>query len=590
MKKPATHERSSTHNSNSQGLAPPGRRITKQKSIPQLGSPQQQSNGSPQPLQSPTAATDLLDRAASVAPSSDPKPADGVLPDSKMGAAHPLPNGRHRNPSGASQSGWDPHDAGHALLDCASPLRLDVNGTAKAAYKNNVSTLALTKTILRACPLGDVIAILIILLQLPPTIISIVHFLFVALTFVTPSQSLSTPPSLNEVLLGSGGTLSLPVIISLDAIALVIFCMVTVPMQNVGLEIAQAVIAISLGGAAASRGGTTQSVGWCFLIIFASHLFRWTPARQLGVSLLWSGLAKSGFQPSSGPPVLGDLPGRLWARPGWPRSVLGVHILVQGLVRMVRRYLLWRDAEPLPPASMTKTDTETGNESVINTPRSNSYQFESATNLAAGVGSSTDGRPPGPSPAARDGKDKNLSSRKKRRQATHVRSQQPFWAAIASTKVTFIKELEQSQASVDSIEASSADLSNMGHTDFTAGSERVWIRDVSSSEIHFGLTFPSIPSPKRADTDDDTDSDTPAVVCKRPFYIRLNGAIWSSVKIGRHENRRIDADFNEDVWLGKLFGLTAYAPYQIEVVRVVDDTIIFAESIVTLPAPSSEPG
>jgi ubiquitination network signaling protein AcrB len=580
-KKSAAHERSN----NSQGLAAPSRRIAKQKSNGQLNGQPQQSNGHPKPPTPPAASAQaIIEPTLGSAPPSDARLVNGTSADAKMGVSHSHPNGRPRMSSGASDDDLEAHAAGQRTPGCTSPLRIDL----KSAHRHHRSTFMLAKTVLSACPLADVLALLIILLQLPPTIISVVHFLFVALTFVTPATTtFSNLPSVNEILLGSGGVPSLPVIISLDVIALVFFFMTTVPMQNIGLDIAQAVIAISLGGAAASKGGTTKSVAWCITIITLSHLFRWRPARQIGVSLLWSGLIKTGFQPVSDPPSLSESSTRLQIRPGWARSVLGVHILMQALVRMVRRYLLWRDAESPSTPTLKKADPEAGTGSALNMPRVTVAQFESATDSASTVSTSTDGRPPGPSPAPRDGKERSSSSRKKRRQATQVRSQQPFWAALASTKVTFVKELEQSQAAIDAIEASSADLAHVGCADFTSWGERVWIRDIGSSEILFGLTLPT-PLVDGTPQEDESDSEAAVVSKTRPFYVRLNGAGWSSVKIEDVWHKRTSSDDDVDVWYGKIFGLTAYSPYDIEFVRLGDDTPIYAASLITLSAPSTE--
>jgi hypothetical protein len=58
--------------------------------------------------------------------------------------------------------------------------------------------------------------------------------------------------------------------------------------------------------------------------------------------------------------------------------------------------------------------------------------------------------PPGPSLAPNS---KAISGRKKRKQATHVRSQQAFWAALASTKAAVLKEMESGLAANDATEA-----------------------------------------------------------------------------------------------------------------------------------------
>ena len=91
-----------------------------------------------------------------------------------------------------------------------SALRRADTNTSKTASMSMASMLSVPATILTSCPLRDVLAILIILLQLPPTVLTVVQFLFATLTFVppqagTPLSALSAFPSFTDIFQGSGG-------------------------------------------------------------------------------------------------------------------------------------------------------------------------------------------------------------------------------------------------------------------------------------------------------------------------------------------------------------------------------------------------
>ena len=142
---------------------------------------------------------------------------------------------------------------------------------------------------------------------------------------------------------------------------------------------------------------------------------------------------------------------------------------------------------------------------------------------------------------------------------------------------------------MDSSEASSAGLMHMGNAPFASDSEKVWIRNISSSEILFGLTL-TWTLDHHVALDGGSESDAVNVNKTRPFYVRLNGASWSSVKIEDVKYGQDNPTSGVDVWLGKIFGLTAYSPYHIEFVRLDGDSLIYAASLITLPAPSTDQG
>lgn len=471
-----------------------------------------------------------------------------------------------------------------AVAAASAPRRVDANGPKTASF-SMATMLAVPATILTSCPLRDVLAILILLLQLPPTVLTIVQFLFATLTFVppqagTPLSALSAFPSFTDIFQGSGGTPSLFTTIFADAFILVIWLLLWVPVQNFFLDLAQAVIAIALGGAAAGKNGTTNGIFICVIIILSNHLFRFRPLRQHIVHFLWTGLARGGLEFLTSPPSTPTYLESFSTPHGWSRSLLGIHILAQGVVRIIRRSLSRRDvASSLPTGK--KADPETG---VLQ--RANSTTLDPSTDVP--TASSTDGRPPGPSPAAHSHKDKASSSRRKRKQATHVRSQQPFWAALASTKVTVLKEMESSRAANDADEANAKDANHIGNAVWRSEDDRVWISEVGYSDISFRVSLFS--GADFQDQDDDDSSVGSGIDKSKPFYIRLNGADWSSTRIRQSSPLGYQGQEGTGFWVGEIFGLTAVSNYYCEFVRTIDNEVFYSASLITSASPVTELG
>ncbi|KAH7394181.1 hypothetical protein DE146DRAFT_660973 [Phaeosphaeria sp. MPI-PUGE-AT-0046c] len=445
------------------------------------------------------------------------------------------------------------------------------------------SLLSVPATILTSCPLRDVLAILIILLQLPPTVLTVVQFLFATLTFVppqagTPLSALSAFPSFTDIFQGSGGTPSLFTTILADAIILIVWLILWVPVQNFFLDLAQAVIAIALGGAAAGKNGTTNSIFICFLIILSNHLFRFRPLRQHIVHLVWTGLSRGGLEFLTSPPSIQTTLESFSSPHGWVRSILGIHILAQGVVRIIRRSLSRRETTPSLPTGK-KTDPEAG---VLQ--RANSTTLDPTADVPNS--SSTDGRPPGPSPAAHSRTDKASSTRRKRKQATHVRSQQPFWAALASTKVTVLKEMESSRAANDADEANAKDANHIGNAVWRSEDDRVWVSEVGYSDISFRVSLFS--GVEFQEQDEECETTGPGIDKSKPFYIRVNGADWSSTRIRQGTPLGYQGQEGTGFWVGEIFGLTALSNYYCEFVRTTDNEVFYSASLITSASPVAE--
>ncbi|KAF2667239.1 hypothetical protein BT63DRAFT_427643 [Microthyrium microscopicum] len=585
-KKPA-HERNTANHSHSLGLAAPGRRILRSKSS--------LSDLNRQPASANTTSADTNGLPYSSCPSAfQDSPFTGLDTDSSscaplvnettgdaaiMGStqSHPV-SCRRRTTSASSINDLEAHGADNPFTySPMSSLSLDTSNTTVKPANQHKSKLAVATTILSACPLWDVIAILIILLQLPPTVISVVHGLFAIMTFVPPSSTLSLGnlPTFHEIVaVDPAGTPSLQTIFLVDALLMLCFVWLAVPAQNIILDLAQAVIAISLGGAAASQGQSTRSVICCLSIISLSHIMHWKSARQFGFRLVASTL-KFNLPAETSGSSLSTYPDRIHTFPGKARSILGAHILAQGILKGVRRYISWtKNQSELQSSKKNDSDLFAG--STVSTPRTTFPPSD--YNTEPGMNATGDGRPPGPSPSASGAKEKNTSvKKKKKKQATQVRVQQPFWAALASTKVTVAKEYEQSLASLDAQEAQAVDVTNLGDVDFANSNNRVWILEVGAMDVSFGVSL------LLNQTDDDDENEMEP----KRWFVRVNGASWHSIKSKLVERSVVGLEVLE-TWEARIYGLTPLSSYHCEVVVDAEHSVIFDTSLITQPAPFTE--
>jgi hypothetical protein len=278
VKKPGNQHNTRHEN----GVVAPGKRISKQKSNGHLnGSADATSHPNGVPTASvPTARTTsrLPDRRTSAGPSSTnnrPQPT-AEPPQVSLDAVEVLPNGiNHANGS-----------VEH------THRKIDVNAAKNPMVHDN-SIWHFTLTVLGSCPLGDCIAILIVLLSLPPTIITVTNALFALLTFITPTGSSSIPTTFHEIFQGSGGTPSLATIFLTDVIGLVLWLVLWQPLQALSIELAQAMVATQLGGGNASKKKGSDRTLLCMGIVTASHVARhqWMPKSLFGYD--WSAILSS---------------------------------------------------------------------------------------------------------------------------------------------------------------------------------------------------------------------------------------------------------------------------------------------------------
>ncbi|KKY37003.1 hypothetical protein UCDDA912_g03008 [Diaporthe ampelina] len=145
--------------------------------------------------------------------------------------------------------------------------RIDVNSAKNNNVHRDTGFVDLAFTVLRSCPLHDTIAILIILMQLSPVALSSIYMLFTLLTFVPPVTT-SSGLSLTEIFDGPGAP-NLWTLVGLDLFFLIVFAFM--PLQDLILDFAQVVIAMTLGGGASSRAGTTHNIFLCAGIVLFNH-------------------------------------------------------------------------------------------------------------------------------------------------------------------------------------------------------------------------------------------------------------------------------------------------------------------------------
>ena len=229
--KKTAHQHNNRHEN---GIVAPGKRITKQKSNGHING---STDGSPQP---------------STPPSVPPADTHTHVPDRRTnefkGAF------KESEEYDGRESGEISEDLGTLVNGYSNGQmgrhhrRIDVNA-AKSAAVHDCGPLSLALTILWSCPIGDTLAILIFLLSLPPTILTLTNTLFAILTFMPPATSLSSfPTNFSEVFQGSSGAPSFATIIATDIIGLVMWLVIWTPVQVLALELAQAVVATTLGG------------------------------------------------------------------------------------------------------------------------------------------------------------------------------------------------------------------------------------------------------------------------------------------------------------------------------------------------------
>lgn len=577
--KKSAHQHNSRHEN---GIVAPGKRIRRQKSnghVNGIIDGKSPSTTPPSPASDPSQPTSLPDRsingsAVTMKHGSDKDPLAVEL-ETKLVADRP-------QESDLSAS-WNPH--GNGFAD-PSHRRIDVNTVKPPAVpESGVAHLAMT--ILRSCPLGDSIAILIVLFFVPSTVITLINALFALFTFVPPAGSISSfPTTLSDVFQGSGGAPSLATIVLTDTLGLVLWLLVWAPLQTLALELAQAVVATTLGGGNSSKNGAADTTLLCMLIVSVTHFARhkWSAKRVFGND--WSASLSSFPHLSRTSPFLFSEDSISLRSPSsWFRVLVALHILIQGLVHLARRWYTKRDyIQALPPNKKLDPEAIAGSHVHAETPSQPDVIVP-----GAGPGSS-DLVSKSSLSNLRDSRENLMSGKKKRRQGTYVRSQQPLWAAFAATKVTILREFDQSHALSETVNANATDPKNLGSASFVQEDGRVWITAVRPTSFSFDTSsFPSTLS--CAANDKDPESPTCGTIDRsKPIYVRVNGAKWSSTTIEKRTDSKLRDESAGEHWTGEVFGLSPACSYNCSFFRSEDDVVVTSLSITTPSSPAAERG
>ena len=565
------------NNRHENGVVAPGKRISKQKSNGHLngnaeGNPSANSVPSPSP---PAARTTPL----------DPEKHINGHPRDKREAFYATSEHEERIPAQSvaetgDLSGSERHVNGTAHPTNAKP---DMNAQKSCAVRKD-NAVCLPLTILRSCPPGDTLTILIILLSIPSTVLTLINTLFAMLTFMPPAGSFfSIPNTFNDMFQGSGGTPSLATIVITDILGLLIWLAAWTPLQTLTIEYTQAVVAATLGGGNTSKKASYDSTLLCMGIVTIRHVSGrgWVPGPIFGFD--WPAILSKIPYVSDRPPSFISTPNNEFLMTdskggwGWFRILVALHILIQGLVHVARRWLQKR--EYFQAATIgKKTDPEAGAGTPV---RSNSNAFTETSGSNAMTTSTVS--PKASMAVVKDTREKISSGKKKRKQANLVRSQQPLWAAFAATKVTIMREYEQNQSMAEIAVSDARSTSDLGNASFCETADNFWISEVYPNSFVFNTTCFTAPF----STGDCSRAEAGVGVDRsKPFYVRVNDTDWTSTKIVRYGGGKEAGG----LWSGTVFGLASSSSYRCSLVRSEDDVVIFSATVTTPPSLVDETG
>lgn len=535
------------NNRHENGLVGPGKRVVKQK-----------SNGH-------------LNGAAK-----GPVPADPV-PQANLADPSVTRPGNDRLLTAATDSQEGPSRASTASLSRAGEsegsetkekeVRNQTNGSAMVQQRRNdmasakskatqdLSVMQIASTILKSRPACDTISLLIVLLALPSTVLTIVQALFASLTLMPGGGAPVSFLSLLDIFQGSVGAPSVTTVAVVDVICFGLWICLWGWAQNFALDLAQIQMAITLGNGSSGRNGRVNT--FCLGGVLLLHLIRSRGVRRflfsnlVPVNLLsQAGLADS-LKFLTSDADFGESPGP----PSQIRSLFAIHIISQAVISFVRRHVTSSTSGGTAKSKRIDTEASAGSLS----------DFSALDGSAsAGISSSVDHQIP-LTPGLKEGKDRGTNAKKRRRQANHVRSKQPFWAALASTKVHVLREVEHSKGLPTA-------ANNQGIPFETAHRDLVWITSVDPSSISFESSYNPL-------GDHDQDPGLPNEC--RPFYVRINGAKWHSVSLDALETSS-QSEGSLTQWAGSISGLAPNCTYTCSFIRSDGDEE-FASVMVKTP-------
>lgn len=471
-------------------------------------------------------------------------------------------------------------NGGSGLAMGGEHRKIDINPNGDQARLFGVNT----STVLPSFPLLDSITLLIIFLQLPSTVLTIIHFLFATMTFVPPSTTLlsasttSSFPSFTTLLLqGSAGSPSILTVIVADILVAIISIFLWPSARTLLIDFAQAVMAISLGaGNTGQTGGTLKNAAVCAGVLSGAKVIR----NRYEFGDPWPMNAALGTGGHSVSPILG-FTGISNNSASWVRNALAVHIVAQGAMRALRGWLIQR------PVIAHNTDTGNMNPAIAFSSKDGSSLTGKQKDKDPETGSVIT---PSPLPVS-----SLETGKKKKKQNTIVRGRQPLWAALASTVVHIAKEVEQSHA-VSEATSPEDEAASGAKGSKTLGLEgRVWITNIASTEISFGAGYFAgfNVDDGGAYPDGGNHGGQSAITGGKndfvPFFVRVNGIVWPQTDIrapgGAVDVERGDIpEHKDEVWIVDISGLTPATEYDFEFVKSKGGLAFYQTSACTMPA------
>ncbi|KAF4470206.1 hypothetical protein FALBO_2878 [Fusarium albosuccineum] len=477
---------------------------------------------------------------------------------------------RRRSSLGAvSEMSSDSSNTGANGVVDAGHRQIDVNAMKNADVHRDSGPFDLATTVLKSLPMQDTLAILIILMHVPSLSLTVIYTIFTFLTFVPPvTTSSGMNINLAEIFDGNSTMPSLVTVLCMDFFFLLIWLFLWGPIQDAILDFAKPVIAITLGGGSSTRDGTSRGLTTCFMWVVGHHLLRGTKAH-------WGRVARHIPEHWRLPHVFNstlDSASNMYDKRsayGWVRSVLAIHILTQGIVRYIREWYLKREKAN---ASVGASDPEAGKPPSVAGDTANEGGFatpDTETGLQSAPPIST--------------------SKRRRKQSTQVRLQQPLWAALASTKIVVVKEYELSHAASESAGTNATDIHNLGNAPFNNQPSQIWISYIGSDEVCFSTShFPEIDDDEPRSVESSGDDSRPSNIdTSKPFYVRVNNAVWQPTRMFPVEES--PEDLQKGVrWTGDIYGLRPASKYVCEFVDSQTDEVLFSTSIRTIQATQRE--
>lgn len=457
-----------------------------------------------------------------------------------------------------------------------SHRQIDVNFLKNSEVHRDSGVLEMASTILRALPMQDTLAILIILMHIPSLSLSIIYAIFTCLTFVPPvTTSSGMNLNLAEIFDGNSTTPSLVTVACMDFFFLLIWLFLWAPIQDAVLDLAKPVIAITLGGAT-RNDPSFRGIRTGFTWVFMYHIIRGTQSQ-------WGHLVPN--MPDAWKKALSeDTPigyySKLYNKKSpyaWVRSGLAIHILTQSIVRYIREWYLRREKGASNPPN--STDPESAKQQAGQLPAADGAQDAGTKTKDTDTAISTPTLPPAaPQPQL-------STAKKKRKQSAQVRLKQPLWAALASTKIVVVKEYELSHAPSESAGANATDIHNLGNAPFDRHPRQIWISYIGYDEVCFNTSYfahaefePVVPP---ADPDAEAPARPAGIDTSKPFYVKVNNAFWQPTRM--QAVKELDDDTSEaSRWTGDIYGLRPASKYVCEFVDSRTDKVIFTANIRTI--------